>query len=74
MVLYFGSRFKAMEYLYGEELEEFAASGLVTLRLAFSRDGPKKVYIQHLMNEDSDRLWSLLQVNKGSFYLCGPTW
>ncbi|KAH9973065.1 hypothetical protein BGW80DRAFT_1311300 [Lactifluus volemus] len=32
--------------------------------LAFSRDGPKKVYIQHKMVED----------DKGVFYLCGPTW
>lgn len=77
MVLYFGSRHKAKEYLYGDELEEALASGILTeggLRLAFSRDGPKKVYIQNLMAEDGALLWRLLQEKKGSFYLCGPTW
>ncbi|CAG8591826.1 4235_t:CDS:2, partial [Dentiscutata heterogama] len=48
MILYFGSRNRSMEYLYGEELEAYHAEGLLThLRLAFSRDQPHKVYIQH---------------------------
>jgi sulfite reductase alpha subunit-like flavoprotein len=74
MVLYMGSRFRAMEFLYGDELEEYERQGLLTLRLAFSRDGPRKVYIQHLMEEDETLLSSLLLKGKGSFYLCGPTW
>lgn len=77
VVLYMGSRHKAMEYLYGEELEAYAAAGVVTgLRLAFSRDGPRKVYIQHLMQEDSTTLYEYLHASRqgGSFYLCGPTW
>lgn len=48
MVLYFGSRHRSQEYLYGEELEAYHADGLLThLRLAFSRDTREKVYIQH---------------------------
>jgi sulfite reductase (NADPH) flavoprotein alpha-component len=48
MVLYFGSRHRSEEYLYGEELEAYHADGLLThLRLAFSRDQREKVYIQH---------------------------
>ncbi|KAJ2818897.1 sulfite reductase [NADPH] flavoprotein component, partial [Coemansia furcata] len=43
MTLYFGSRHRAMEYLYGEELEAYHADGLLTnLRLAFSRDQKEK--------------------------------
>jgi len=42
--------------------------------LAFSRDGPKKVYIQHKMLEDSETLAKMLHDEKGVFYLCGPTW
>ena len=78
---YFGSRHQSQEYLYGEEIEAFMESGVITKAgLAFSRDGPKKVYIQHKMNEDGDILAkSLLKseeegVGGGVFYLCGPTW
>ncbi|KAJ1736714.1 sulfite reductase [NADPH] flavoprotein component [Coemansia sp. Benny D160-2] len=75
MTLYFGSRHRAMEYLYGEEFEAYHADGLLTnLRLAFSRDQKNKVYIQHRMREDSEMLSSQILSEDGSFYLCGPTW
>ncbi|KAJ1819485.1 sulfite reductase [NADPH] flavoprotein component, partial [Coemansia sp. RSA 2675] len=75
MTLYFGSRHRAMEYLYGEELEAYHADGLLTnLRLAFSRDQKEKVYIQHRMRDDSELLASQMLGQDGCFYLCGPTW
>ncbi|KAJ3130331.1 hypothetical protein HK098_002560 [Nowakowskiella sp. JEL0407] len=75
MVLYFGSRHRAMEYLYGEELEAYAEDGLLThLRLAFSRDQKQKIYIQHKIKEDKVMLSEMLLKHKGAFYLCGPTW
>lgn len=42
--------------------------------LAFSRDGKKKVYIQHKMMEDAELLHDYLVTRNGHFYLCGPTW
>lgn len=72
---YFGSRHQSQEYLYGEEIEAFIEDGVITRAgLAFSRDGPKKVYIQHKMLEDSEALADMLQDKEGVFYLCGPTW
>ncbi|KAF9055069.1 assimilatory sulfite reductase [Hymenopellis radicata] len=72
---YFGSRHQSQEYLYGEEIEAFISDNVITRAgLAFSRDGPKKVYIQHKMLEDSEALAEMLQDQKGVFYLCGPTW
>ena len=72
---YFGSRHRSQEYLYGEELEAFMDDGIITKAgLAFSRDGPRKVYIQHKMKEDADILAKALWEEKGVFYLCGPTW
>jgi len=78
---YFGSRHQSQEYLYGEEIEAYIGAGVITKAgLAFSRDGPKKVYIQHKMTEDGDTLAkSLLESGEGGhgggvFYLCGPTW
>lgn len=75
VVLYFGSRHRSQEFLYGEELEAYERRGILTsLRLAFSRDQSKKVYIQNLIAEDKDMISDLLLKNPGCFYLCGPTW
>lgn len=75
IALYFGSRSKKQEYLYGDELDQYERDGLVTyLRCAFSRDQPHKVYIQDKINEDKEILADLLLNKNGHFYLCGPTW
>ena len=81
MALYFGSRSRYSEYLYGEELEAYNWSGeegvdpiLTHLRLAFSRDQEKKVYIQHKLEEDAKLVHDWLVKAQGVFYLCGPTW
>ncbi|KAI9005997.1 hypothetical protein BC832DRAFT_583897 [Gaertneriomyces semiglobifer] len=75
MVLYFGSRYRAMEYLYGEEMEAYHLDGVLThLRLAFSRDQKQKIYIQHKIEEDRELLKEYMIDQEGAFYLCGPTW
>jgi sulfite reductase (NADPH) flavoprotein alpha-component len=72
---YFGSRHQSQEYLYGEEIEAYILNGVINRAgLAFSRDGPKKVYIQHKMLEDAEALAQMLHDANGVFYLCGPTW
>ena len=72
---YFGSRHQSQEYPYGEEVEAYIQDGTITkASLAFSRDGPKKIYIQHKMLEDAETLADMLKNRKGAFYLCGPTW
>ncbi|KAF9247151.1 hypothetical protein BU15DRAFT_69990 [Melanogaster broomeanus] len=72
---YFGSRHQHQEYLYGEEIEAYILDNTITKAgLAFSRDGPKKVYIQHKMLEDAETLADMLKNREGVFYLCGPTW
>lgn len=38
---------------------------------AFSRQGTKKVYVQHLLREHGSSVWDLLQMRKGYFYICG---
>ncbi|WWC92877.1 uncharacterized protein L201_007839 [Kwoniella dendrophila CBS 6074] len=78
LIYYFGSRYRSQEYLYGEEIEAYINSGIIShAGLAFSRDSDSKTYIQHKMSADKKLLSKLLQ-GKGSdaayFYLCGPTW
>lgn len=71
--LFFGDRRRDTDYLYGSELDEFAASGTLTrLDLAFSRDSPdgSKVYVQHRMLERADEFFAWLQ--DGAYvYVCG---
>ncbi|UKZ76473.1 hypothetical protein TrVFT333_004177 [Trichoderma virens FT-333] len=75
ILLYLGSRHQREEYLYGEEWEAYLAAGVVTLvGSAFSRDQPKKIYIQDRMRETLDSIAQAYIKDEGSFYLCGPTW
>jgi sulfite reductase (NADPH) flavoprotein alpha-component len=75
LIYYFGSRHRSEEYLYGEEIEAYLSSSVIThAGLAFSRDQKQKVYIQHKMAADGDDLIRMLRKEKGVFYLCGPTW
>ncbi|KAL7799212.1 hypothetical protein V8C37DRAFT_399033 [Trichoderma ceciliae] len=75
ILLYLGSRHQREEYLYGEEWEAYLAAGVVTLvGSAFSRDQPKKIYIQDRMRETLDSIAQAYIKEGGSFYLCGPTW
>jgi sulfite reductase (NADPH) flavoprotein alpha-component len=69
--LLFGEQRRATDFLYGEELLEYQRKGkLHRLDLAFSRDQPEKVYVQHCMREQAKELWSWLQ--RGAyFYVCG---
>ena len=78
MIYYFGSRYRSQEYLYGEDIEAYVASGIIShAGLAFSRDTKEKVYIQHKMTQDGELLSKMLKgqgKDAAYFYLCGPTW
>lgn len=54
-----------------QELEEFEKNGTLTLKLAFSRDQEKKVYVTHLLEQDTDLVWNVIGENKGHIYICG---
>ena len=69
---YFGSRHQSQEYLYGEEIEAFVLDGTIARAgLAFSRDGPRKVYIQHKMREDGADLARMLCRRRACFICVG---
>ena len=75
VLLYMGSRHQREEYLYGEEWEAYERSGVITLLgCAFSRDQPRKIYIQDRMRQSLDDIRQAYLKEEGSFYLCGPTW
>ncbi|XP_055371384.1 NADPH--cytochrome P450 reductase isoform X2 [Condylostylus longicornis] len=70
-ILYFGCRKKSEDYIYQEELEEFEKSGVLTLKVAFSRDQAQKVYVTHLLEKDAELVWKIIGENKGHVYICG---
>ena len=73
MLLYFGARYEATEYLYGDEIEAYHADGILThLRKAFSRDQEEKIYAQHRITEDPELLYDYMVNKDAAFYLCGP--
>jgi len=72
MWLFFGCRNKGADYILGEELEELSDRGVLThLRPAFSRDGPKKVYIQDRIREEAEGVYNALVTKRGYLYMCG---
>jgi len=71
-VLFFGCRNRNEDYLYRDELAGHLASGALSkLHVAFSREGPQKVYVQDVIWEQRETVWKLLQHPKSAVYVCG---
>jgi sulfite reductase (NADPH) flavoprotein alpha-component len=69
--LFFGDQRGATDFLFRDEIAAWQAQGTLSrLSLAWSRDGAKKVYVQHRMAEDAPDLWRWLQ-DGAHFYVCG---
>lgn len=69
-LLFFGCRHPDQDYLYRDELERWAADGIVELHVAFSRAAAVKRYVQHDIGEHADDVWSVLD-GDGVVYVCG---
>uniref|UniRef100_A0A8C0MXY2 NADPH--cytochrome P450 reductase n=1 Tax=Canis lupus familiaris TaxID=9615 RepID=A0A8C0MXY2_CANLF len=71
-LLYYGCRRSDEDYLYREELAQFHQDGSLTqLNVAFSREQPHKVYVQHLLKRDKEHLWQLIHEAGAHIYVCG---
>lgn len=69
--LFFGDQRYTYDFLYQVEWQEHLASGALSkLDVAFSRDQPEKVYVQHRMMERAKDLYAWLQEG-AHFYVCG---
>ncbi len=69
--LLFGEQHRATDFLYEDEWSGYQRKGtLHRLDLAFSRDQPQKIYVQHRMLEQARELWAWLQ-GGAYFYVCG---
>ena len=68
--LFFGEQSRAWGYYYEAELTAWAARGLVRLDLAFSRDQPQKIYVQHRMRENAAAFYAWLEEG-AEVFICG---
>ncbi|MEM7213449.1 MAG: cytochrome P450, partial [Pseudomonadota bacterium] len=69
-MLFFGCRHPEQDYLYKDDLERWSAEGIADLHVAFSRKEKTKTYVQDLIREQRETVWSLL--NAGAHvYICG---
>jgi sulfite reductase alpha subunit-like flavoprotein len=71
-VLFFGNRNRSKDFLYENKLNEFLKDGTLNqLHVAFSRDGPKKIYVQDKMREQSANIYRMLMKENGHLFVCG---
>lgn len=69
--LFFGDQRYTYDFLYQMELQDHLKNGaLKRLDVAFSRDQPEKVYVQHKMIERGAEIYKWLELG-GYFYVCG---
>jgi cytochrome P450/NADPH-cytochrome P450 reductase len=69
-MLFFGCRHPDRDFIYRDELQKYADDGIVDLNVAFSRLHENKVYVQDLIAEKSDQVWSALE-SGAIVYVCG---
>ncbi|KAK0715735.1 NADPH-cytochrome P450 reductase [Lasiosphaeris hirsuta] len=71
-ILFFGCRKRTEDFLYDKEWQEAkeVLGDNFELVLAFSRDGPKKIYVQQRLQERAEDINALLE-KKAYFYVCG---
>jgi sulfite reductase (NADPH) flavoprotein alpha-component len=70
--LFFGSQHEACDFAYGDEFKAFQKQGLLTrLDCAWSRDQPRKIYVQHKMMENAAEIWKWLDAEGAHFFVCG---
>jgi sulfite reductase (NADPH) flavoprotein alpha-component len=69
--LFFGDRRFETDFLYQAEWLNYLKKGVLTsMNVAFSRDQPRKIYVQHLLEEHGKEVYDWLQ--QGAYlYVCG---
>jgi sulfite reductase (NADPH) flavoprotein alpha-component len=68
--LFFGDQARAWGFYYEPELTAWERRGLLRLSLAFSRDQPHKIYVQHRMREQARDLFAWLE-DGAEVFICG---
>jgi sulfite reductase (NADPH) flavoprotein alpha-component len=68
--LFFGEQHRTTDFFYESELQAYARDGSLRLDLAFSRDQPEKIYVQHRLREHARDVWAWLEEG-AEIFVCG---
>jgi sulfite reductase (NADPH) flavoprotein alpha-component len=68
--LFFGEQSRAWGFYYQEELTAWTRGGRLRLDLAFSRDQPHKIYVQHRLREHARDVYAWLEEG-AEVFICG---
>jgi sulfite reductase (NADPH) flavoprotein alpha-component len=69
--LFMGDQHYLYDFLYQLEWQDHLKSGVLTkLDVAFSRDQPEKIYVQHRLHQKAKEVYAWLQ-DGAHFYVCG---
>ncbi len=68
--LFFGEQSRSWGFYYEDEFTQWQARGLLRLDLAFSRDQPQKIYVQHRMRDAARDLYAWLEEG-AEVFICG---
>lgn len=70
--LYFGCKKRSLDFLYQDELEAMQKENVLNnMYLAFSREKKQKVYVQHLLTQNAQETWGIVDSKGASIYVCG---
>ena len=72
-VLFFGGRNRNADYFFEKEWQALQENMPLQVFTAFSRDQPKKIYVQDTIKEQSALVHRLLYDLKGILYICGSS-
>merc|ERR1712154_2867 len=71
-VLFFGCRHPNKDYLYKNDWNQFLENGVLNnLFVAFSRYDDNKVYVQHLLRENSSLISNMILNDNAYIFVCG---
>lgn len=69
--LFFGDQHFTYDFLYQLEWQDYLKQGVLSrMDVAFSRDGPEKVYVQHRLREHAREIYQWLEEG-AHVYVCG---
>ncbi|XP_071055417.1 methionine synthase reductase-like [Onthophagus taurus] len=71
--LFYGCRYNNRDFLYEAKLKKYLNDGVLKkLSVAFSRESKKgKIYVTHLIGNESDLIFNKFVEQNGSIYVCG---
>lgn len=72
-MLFFGCRSQTVDYFYKDEWQDLQQQMPLTVHPAFSRDQGHKVYVQDLIQQNSQSVYRLLHDGGGLVYVCGSS-